>query len=53
MSNESQARQVVDSFPIQKATVDDIEIEYRILGKKILVETVMIPHHSFSLQDYG
>ena len=34
MSNESQARQIVDSFPIQKATVDDIEIEYRILEKK-------------------
>ena len=34
MSNESQARQIVDSFPIQKTTVDDIEIEYRILEKK-------------------
>ena len=34
MSNASQARQIVDSFPIQKATVDDIEIEYKILKSK-------------------
>ncbi len=34
MSNESQARDIVDSFPIQKATVDDIEIEYKILKNK-------------------
>ena len=34
MSEESQAKDIVDSFPIQKATVDDIEIEYKILKKK-------------------
>ncbi len=34
MSNETQARQIVNSFPVQKATVEDIEIEYRILENK-------------------
>jgi len=34
MSNEAQARESVESFPIQKATVDDIEIEYRVIDRK-------------------
>ncbi len=34
MSNEAQARESVESFPIQKATVDDIEIEYRVIDCK-------------------
>lgn len=34
MSNETQARQIVNSFPVQKATIEDIEIEYRILENK-------------------
>ena len=34
MSNESQAREIIDSFPIKKSTVDDIEIEYKILKSK-------------------
>ena len=34
MSDESRTREIVDSFPIQKATVDDIEIEYKILKNK-------------------
>jgi pimeloyl-ACP methyl ester carboxylesterase len=32
ISKESQAREFIDSFPTQKAKVDDIEIEYKILG---------------------
>jgi len=32
MSKEDQAREFVDSFPIQKTTVDDIEVEYKILS---------------------
>ena len=34
LSNESQAREIIDSFPIKKSTVDDIEIEYKILKSK-------------------
>ena len=34
MSNESQAKEIVQSLPIQKASVDDIEIEYKILENK-------------------
>ncbi|MDF0681013.1 MAG: alpha/beta hydrolase [Candidatus Nitrosocosmicus sp.] len=34
MSNESQTREIIDSFPIRKTTVDDIEIEYKILKRK-------------------
>jgi len=34
LSNESQAREIIDSFPIKKSTVDDIEIEYKILKPK-------------------
>ncbi len=34
MSNESQAKEIVESLPIQKATVDDVEIEYKILENK-------------------
>ncbi len=32
MSKENQAREFVGSFPIQKTTVDDIEVEYKILS---------------------
>ena len=34
MSNESQAKEIVESFPLQKASVNDIEIEYKILENK-------------------
>lgn len=34
MSNESQAREIIDSFPLKKSTVDDIEIECKILKPK-------------------
>ena len=30
----NQAREIIDSFPIKKSTVDDIEIEYKILKSK-------------------
>ena len=34
MSNESLAKEIVESFPLQKASVNDIEIEYKILENK-------------------
>ena len=34
MSNESRAREIIDSFPLKKSTVDDIEIECKILKPK-------------------
>ena len=34
MSKEARAREYGESFPIQKATVGDMEIEYRILENK-------------------
>ena len=34
ISNETQTRKYIDNFPTQKAKVDDIEIEYKILGNK-------------------
>jgi len=51
LSNESQAREIIDSFPIEKATVDDIEIEYKILKPKTLTAVMRI-RPSFSLLDY-
>ncbi len=34
MSIESQAKEIVENFPLQKATVNDIEIEHKILENK-------------------
>ena len=34
MSNESLAKEIVESFPLQKVSVNDIEIEYKILENK-------------------
>jgi pimeloyl-ACP methyl ester carboxylesterase len=34
LSNESLAKEIVESFPLQKASVNDIEIEYKILENK-------------------
>jgi len=34
ISKETLAREYIDSFPTQKAKLDDIEIEYKILGKR-------------------
>ena len=34
ISKETPAREYIDRFPTQKAKVDDIEIEYKILGKR-------------------
>jgi pimeloyl-ACP methyl ester carboxylesterase len=34
LSNESLAKEIVESFPLQKTSVNDIEIEYKILENK-------------------
>ena len=43
ISKETQAREYIDNFPIQKTKVDDIEIEYKILGNKSGRPIIFIP----------
>lgn len=43
ISKETQAREYIDSFPTQKTKVDDIEIEYKILGNKSDKPLIFIP----------
>ena len=56
MSNEAQARESVESFPIQKATVDDIEIEYRVIDRKNSIGDVTqgaTPFHCWLAHNHG
>jgi pimeloyl-ACP methyl ester carboxylesterase len=43
ISKKTQASEYIDSFPIQKAKVDDIEIEYKILGNRSDKPIIFIP----------